>query len=194
MSRGVPGAAGRMGAVVALLAGIASSASAQLGTSSLAPEWAEEQRVYATTAAFWADSLGMAWDGEDTVTLRIRVVEIVQGEPDRYLAGGSLLMEPGSRLVVLEDLMPAALVGRGAEILRWDQGWGMPATIMGPSGWDADVLRAGMREGFTVDWTREALLVVVFTAVEERDLREMRVVPMFLVRPFVMEPEEPPAR
>ncbi len=188
MSRGVPCAARRIGAVVALLAAIASSASAQLGTSSLAPEWAEEQRVYATTAAFWADSLGIAWDGEDTVTLRIRVVEIVQGEPDRYLAGGTVLMEPGSRLIVLEDLMPAALVGRGAEILRWDQGYGMPATIMGPSGWDADVLRAGMREGFTVDWTREALLVVVFTAVEERDLREMRVAPIFLVRPFVAEP------
>lgn len=118
------------------------------------------------------------------------MVEIVQGEPDRYLAGGTVLMEPGSRLIVLEDLMPAALVGRGAEILRWDQGWGMPATIMGPSGWDADVLRAGMREEFTVDWTREALLVVVFTTVEERDLREMRVAPIFLVRPYVAEPPE----
>lgn len=194
MSRGVQSTAWRLGAAVTLLVGAPLVASAQLGTSSLAPDWAEEPKVYATTAALWADSLGLAWDGEAPVTLRFRVLELVEGEPDRYVAGGTLLMEPGSRLIVLQELMPAALLGQGAEILRWGQGWSMPGTFLHPSGWDPKVLAASMKEELAVDWSTEAVLVLGMTAVDERDLREVDIAPLFLVRQYVRDPEEPPAR
>lgn len=181
------------GLLLAAVAALPAPLSAQLGTSSLAPEWAEEPRVYATTAALWADSLGLAWDGARAVTLRFRVMELVQGEPDRYLAGGTLLMEPGSRLIVLEELMPAALVGRGAEILRWGQGWLAPGAFLDASGWDPKVLASSMKEELAVDWSTEAVLVLGMTAVDE-NLREVDIAPLFLVRPYVAEPEASPAR
>lgn len=176
------------GLLLTAAAALPAPLSAQLGTSSLSPEWTEEPRVYATTAVLWADSLGLAWDGEAPITLRFRVLELVEGQPDRYLAGGTLLMEPGSRRVVLEELMPAALVGQGAEILRWGQGWLAPGTFMHPSGWDPKVLAESLKEELAVDWSKEAVLVLAMTAVEEEDLREVDIAPLFLVRPYVAEP------
>lgn len=178
------------GLLLTAAAALPAPLSAQLGTSSLAPDWAEEPKVYATTAALWADSLGLAWDGEAPITLRFRVLELVAGEPDRYVAGGTILMEPGSRLIVLQELMPAAMLGQGAEILRWGQGWSMPGTFLHPSGWDPKVLAASLKEELAVDWSKEAVLVLGMTAVEEGDLREVDIAPLFLVRPYVAEPAE----
>lgn len=169
---------------LATLIGLAPlSLAAQLGTSSVAPDWAPEPKSYATTEALFADSIFASWDGEEKVTLRIRVLEIVAREPDRYLAGREITIEPGSGPLRLADLLPAGLIGGGAPVMRWtNEVYAVPGSFLGPSGWKPEHLEALTKE-FPVAWdTGEALLLIALTAVEERDLDTVSVVPLLVVR------------
>src|SRR5690606_9024540 len=47
--------------------------SAQQGITSLGPDWSPEPKTYATTAALFADSLAVSWDGTKAVEVRLRV-------------------------------------------------------------------------------------------------------------------------
>ncbi len=176
---------------LATLIGLAPlSLAAQLGNSSVAPDWSPEPKRYATTEALFADSIFASWDGEQRVTVRLRVMEIVKGEPERFLAGGTFNLEPGSGPLRLADLMPAMLIGSGAPVVRWtNEVYSVPGTFLHPSGWDEKQL-ATLLENFPIDWTTEALLVIGLTAVEERELREVAVVPLLVVRPYHEEPPE----
>ena len=163
------------------------SLAAQVGTSGVAPDWSPEPKSYATTAALFADSIFASWDGEAKVTLRIRVLEIVGREPDRYMAGREITLEPGSGPLRLGDLLPARMIGRSAPVLRWtNEVFSVPGSFLGPSEWKPEHLEA-LTKNFPVDWEKEALLLIALTAVEERDLDTVSVVPLLVVRPYVVE-------
>ena len=175
---------------IVILGAAAVPLAAQQGVATVAPEWAEVVKTYATIEALFADSVFASWDGEQRVTVRLRVLEIVKGEPDRFLAGGTFDLEPGSGPLRLADLMPAMLIGSGAPVVRWtNEVYSVPGTFLHPSGWDEKQL-ATLLENFPIDWTTEALLVIGLTAVEERELPEVAVVPLLVVRPYHEEPPE----
>ena len=71
------------------------------GTTSLSPHAAPAPQVYATTASLMADSLSLSWDGEAPVLIRLRIVEVIDGQGDRFLAGDTLTLESGSRFIRL---------------------------------------------------------------------------------------------
>lgn len=156
---------------------------AQLGTTSVAPDRSPEPRSYATTQALFADSIVASWDGEEKVTLRIRVAEFVAREPDRYLAGREITLEPGSGPLRLGDLLPAGMIGAGAPVVRWtNEVPSIPGSFLDPSGWKPEQLEV-LTRSFPVDWDAgERLLIIGLTAVGERDLESVHVVPLLVVR------------
>lgn len=163
---------------------------AQQGFTNLGPQNAESPQVYATTEALFADSLLVAWDGEEKTMVRLRIVEVVKGQVERILSGGTRELEPGPTLLRLEDMMPAGMIGRGAPVLRWTyEVPSVPGAMLTAEGWDDKEL-SSLLEQFPIDWTTEALLIIGLTAVEDQDLRKVGVMPFLVVRPYEDLPPE----
>lgn len=178
----------RTGALLVLAA--ATPLGAQQGVTRLGPRHAESPQAYATTQALFADSLLVGWDGEEKTMVRLRVVEVVKGQVDRILAGRTHQLEPGPTLLRLEDLMPSGMIGRGAPVLRWTHEVpSLPGAMLTGEGWDDNEL-SNLLEHFPIDWTTEALLIIGLTAVEDRDLRKVGVMPFLVVRPYHDAPPE----
>lgn len=173
-----------------LLFAVAAPLGAQQGFTNLGPQNAETPQVYATTEALFADSLLVAWDGEEKTMVRLRVVEVVKGQVERILSGGTHELEPGPTLLRLEDLLPAGMIGRGAPVLRWTyEVPSLPGAMLTGEGWDDKEL-ANLIEQYPIDWTKEALLIIGLTAVEDRDMRKVGVMPFLVVRPYHEAPSE----
>jgi hypothetical protein len=166
--------------------------SAQQGITSLGPDWSPEPKTYATTAALFADSLAVSWDGTKAVEVRLRVADVVNGKVERFLTGRSFTLEPGSTRIVLQSLLPAGMIGRSAAVLGWAQAARMiSGRAMAPEGWEDDLVATLFSDDFSVDWSKESLLLLALTAAEERDLREVDVMPLLVARPRpLLEPDQ----
>jgi hypothetical protein len=163
---------------------------AQEGFTTVGPQNAESPQMYASTGALFADSLLVGWDGEEKTMVRLRIVEVVKGQVERILSGGTYELEPGPTLLRLEDLMPAGMIGRGAPILRWThEVHSLPGAMLTGDGWDDKELTT-LIEPFPIDWTKESLLIIGLTAVEDADLRKVGVMPFLVVRPYEDLPPE----
>lgn len=172
-------------AVLALTVSVVTSAvGVAQGTMSLSPDWATVPKVYATTADLMEDSLGLSWDGEKPVLIRLRIVEVINGEGDRFLGGDTLTLEPGSRFVQLSQLLPTMMIGGDIPIVRWVaaseviNAQGLTGTY-----WKDQLLKSLIAEDAPVAWPTEALLVIGFSVEGAVGPDGAEILPMVVVRP-----------
>lgn len=163
---------------------VTSTIAAAQGTISLSPDWAETPKVYTTTASLMDDSLSLSWDGEKSVLIRLRIVEVINGEGDRFLAGDTLTLEPGSRFVKLSQLLPTLMIGGDLPVVRWAAA---PEVIYANSlmakYWKDRVVESLITEDAPMAWPTEALLVIGFSIEGAVGPEGAEMLPMLVVRP-----------
>ena len=169
-----------------LLAGAgAPTASAQLGTTSIAPVWREAPRTYPDIPALFADSVGISWDGEDSVTVELRVL-FLEPEVTFGVEFQTLRLAPGSTVIPFQALLEKdGFTAQPVPVLRWAQATrSIPGTLFGPEDglWNAEHLAAVVGD-LAVDWETEMVSIFGLTAGPESDLTSVDVVALVVVVP-----------
>lgn len=171
---------------VFLLAGAGvPAASAQLGTTTIGPVWRDPPRAYPDIPALFADSVGLSWDGVDSVTVQLRVLFL---EPEVALGVEfqTVRLAPGSTLIPFQALLEQdGFTAQPVPVLRWAQATrSIPGTLFGPGDglWSAEYLAAVLGD-LAVDWEREMVSVFGLTAGPGSDLTSVEVVALVVVVP-----------
>lgn len=170
-------------AAVAIAMLVSTVARAQ-GTISLSPAFAPSPKAYATTASLMDDSLSLSWDGDKPVVVRLRIVEVINGQGDRFLAGDTLTLAPGSRFVRLSKLLPTMMIGGDLPVVRWTAaGQVISANGLTAKYWKDRLLESLIAEDAKVAWPTEALLVIGFNVEGTIGPDGPEMLPMLVVRP-----------
>lgn len=161
------------------------TASAQLGTTSISPVWRESPREYPDIPALFADSVGISWDGEDTVTVELRVL-FLEPEVAFGVEFQTLRLAPGSLVIPFQELLEKdGFTAQPVPVLRWAQASrSIPGTLFGPADglWNAEYLAAVVGD-LAVDWEKEMVSVFGLTAGPGADLESVDVVALVVVVP-----------
>jgi hypothetical protein len=171
---------------LSLLAGAGvSTASAQLGTTSISPVWRETPRAYPDIPALFADSVGISWDGEDTVTVELRVL-FLEPEVAFGVEFQTLRLAPGSTVIPFAELLEKdGFTAQPVPVLRWAQApRSVPGTLFGPDTdvWSEQHLAAVIGD-LAVDWAQEMVSIFGLTAGPGSDLTSVDVVALVVVVP-----------
>lgn len=151
-------------------------------TIALSPDWAATPKVFATTGALMADSLGLSWEGDSAVTVRLQIVEVIGGQAERFLGGGTVVLKPGSQIVLLRDLLNPMILG-DLPVIRWAQAArSVEPRLLTVRKWRDELVAELLGEELTIDWQKEALLVIGMS-IEGTSPDETMVLPMLVVRP-----------
>lgn len=160
------------------------AAIAAQGTVSLGPDWAPEPKVYASTGDLMADSLGLAWDGEAPVIVRLEIIEVINGSAERFVTGDTLTLAPGSRLIRLQDLVSPMVLGDELPVVRWAQASGViePRELT-VDRWDNDLFPTLRGEELAINWETDAVLVIGMRLEGPGQPEEVFTLPFLVVRP-----------